>query len=357
VVDALKTQDASQPAANQIIQDSGKTRTKYFLSQEEIDGILDVINSSDAANEPCDVTEKFKSCHRNLNTEGARMIKIHDFKRPDRFSKYIKELKVIHEILAQVWSELFKQNAIDIQIKFLSADSLNYDEFIRSVPNPSFFIVSRGIVNSVPVPLAFVIEVDPSLSVEQSVLNDLSCSLLKEYSQVWNKRYDTHLEFSRKSTETNPELLNLDSPQEMGLLITMIAKMDNKESMVNIYLPYLFLRPILPHLLKEKNRNAPEKKQEEDTMTNRYKPTIETGLDKLKAQVVVELGRTVKTLKEIKELEEFSIMELDACAGEAVSIFVNNTLFAQGEVVVINDNFGIRFLEFFEEKPEKQEAT
>jgi flagellar motor switch protein FliN/FliY len=59
-------------------------------------------------------------------------------------------------------------------------------------------------------------------------------------------------------------------------------------------------------------------------------------------QVTVELGRTKRTVKEILEISSGSIIELDKLAGEPVDILVNNRLIAKGEVVVIDENFGVR---------------
>mgnify|MGYP003429058451 FL=1 len=59
-------------------------------------------------------------------------------------------------------------------------------------------------------------------------------------------------------------------------------------------------------------------------------------------QVAVELGRTKRSVKEILELSGGSIIELDKLAGEPVDILVNNRLIAKGEVVVIDENFGVR---------------
>ena len=59
-------------------------------------------------------------------------------------------------------------------------------------------------------------------------------------------------------------------------------------------------------------------------------------------QISVELGRTKITIKNLLQLAHGSVVELDAMAGEPMSVFVNGTLIAQGEVVVVNDKFGIR---------------
>lgn len=59
-------------------------------------------------------------------------------------------------------------------------------------------------------------------------------------------------------------------------------------------------------------------------------------------QITVELGRTKKVIKDILELGPGSIIELDKLAGEPVDILANNKLIAKGEVVVIDENFGVR---------------
>src|SRR5690625_2507464 len=59
-------------------------------------------------------------------------------------------------------------------------------------------------------------------------------------------------------------------------------------------------------------------------------------------KVTVELGRTKRPIKEILELSTGSIVELDKLAGEPVDILVNQKLIAQGEAVVIDENFGVR---------------
>ncbi|MFU0801111.1 MAG: flagellar motor switch phosphatase FliY [Xylanivirga thermophila] len=59
-------------------------------------------------------------------------------------------------------------------------------------------------------------------------------------------------------------------------------------------------------------------------------------------QVSVELGRTKKLIKDILDLNSGSIIELDKMAGEPVDILVNGKLIAKGEVVVIEDSFGVR---------------
>jgi flagellar motor switch protein FliN/FliY len=62
-------------------------------------------------------------------------------------------------------------------------------------------------------------------------------------------------------------------------------------------------------------------------------------------ELTVELGRTRKLIREILGIGEGTIIELDKLAGEPVDILVNHKLIAKGEVVVIDENFGVRVTE------------
>jgi flagellar motor switch protein FliN len=68
---------------------------------------------------------------------------------------------------------------------------------------------------------------------------------------------------------------------------------------------------------------------------------IDLVLD-IPVQLTVELGRTRIPIKHILQLAQGSVIELDAMAGEPMDVLVNGCLIAQGEVVVVNDKFGIR---------------
>jgi flagellar motor switch protein FliN/FliY len=68
---------------------------------------------------------------------------------------------------------------------------------------------------------------------------------------------------------------------------------------------------------------------------------IEMILD-IPVQLTVELGRTKIAIKNLLQLAQGSVVELDGLAGEPMDVLVNGCLIAQGEVVVVNDKFGIR---------------
>lgn len=65
----------------------------------------------------------------------------------------------------------------------------------------------------------------------------------------------------------------------------------------------------------------------------------------IKVLFTVRLGRTTKTLDEITDLGEQSLIELDKKVGDPVEVLVNGRLFARGEVVTVSENFGVRITE------------
>jgi len=88
-------------------------------------------------------------------------------------------------------------------------------------------------------------------------------------------------------------------------------------------------------------------------MSSEVQPGDVTNLDLLQdvaLQVTVELGRTSKNIKEILSFSPGSIIGLDKLEGEPVDIFVNDMLFAKGEVVVIDESFGVRIAEIISPK-------
>ncbi len=65
----------------------------------------------------------------------------------------------------------------------------------------------------------------------------------------------------------------------------------------------------------------------------------------VEVQVTVELGRTRMLVRDLLALRTGSVVELDRAAGSPVDVLVNGTLLARGEVVVVDDDFGVRITE------------
>ena len=88
--------------------------------------------------------------------------------------------------------------------------------------------------------------------------------------------------------------------------------------------------------------NAPiEELEEKSDQANGQMADLESILD-ISVSLSVEIGKTDLSIRNLLQLNQGSVVELDRLAGEALDVLVNGTLVAHGEVVVVNEKFGIR---------------
>ncbi|MGQ9454271.1 MAG: flagellar motor switch protein FliN [Armatimonadota bacterium] len=93
-----------------------------------------------------------------------------------------------------------------------------------------------------------------------------------------------------------------------------------------------------------------------DSLQGSASPTPRAGMDLImdvNLQVTVELGRTMLKVRDVLALGPGAVVELDRHAGEPVDVVVNNKLIARGEVVVVDENFGVRITEIIDRGEEK----
>lgn len=109
-------------------------------------------------------------------------------------------------------------------------------------------------------------------------------------------------------------------------------------------------------VISETNTDLPEKEKKIDVRPAEFPalnpkketPSQETNIEMLfdvPLQISAELGRASLSIKEILQLVPGSVVELDKLAGEPVDLLVNGKLIAKGEVVVTDENFGVRIIE------------
>jgi len=84
-----------------------------------------------------------------------------------------------------------------------------------------------------------------------------------------------------------------------------------------------------------------EELSEEAPITGEEKRKLDAILD-IPVTISMEVGRSHISIRNLLQLNQGSVVELDRVAGEALDVLVNGTLIAHGEVVVVNDKFGIR---------------
>lgn len=100
--------------------------------------------------------------------------------------------------------------------------------------------------------------------------------------------------------------------------------------------------------MSEITETLPSNMPQGTVVTEANQPAKSSNIDLLmdiNLRVVVELARTQMQLRQVMDLQDGSVVELDRLAGDPVDVYINDRLFAKAEVIVVDDNFGIRITE------------
>ncbi|HYW81706.1 MAG TPA: flagellar motor switch protein FliM, partial [Spirochaetia bacterium] len=225
------------------------------LSQDEIDQLLTAISSGEVATEEVSAPTD------------QRKIKIYDFKRPDKFSKdQIRTVSIMHETFArQTTTALSSQLRSLAHVHVASVDQLTYEEFIRSIPNPT----TIAVINMDPLKGSAILEIDPAVTfsiidrlfggqgegakftreltdIEASVIEGIIVRILGNLREAWATVIDLRPRLGQ--IETNPQFAQIVPPSEMVVLVTLETKVGEVEGMMNFCIPYLTIEPIIPKL-------------------------------------------------------------------------------------------------------------
>jgi flagellar motor switch protein FliM len=225
------------------------------LSQDEIDQLLSAISAGEISTEEVHAPKD------------QRKIKIYDFKRPDKFSKdQIRTVSIMHETFARLTTtSLSAQLRSLVHVHVASVDQLTYEEFIRSIPNPT----TLAVVDMDPLKGSAILEIDPAITfsiidrlfggqgegakfsreltdIEQSVMEGIIVRVLGNLRESWSTVIDLRPRLG--GIETNPQFAGIVPPSEMVVLVTLETKVGEVEGMMNLCIPYLTIEPIISKL-------------------------------------------------------------------------------------------------------------
>lgn len=136
-----------------------------------------------------------------------------------------------------------------------------------------------------------------------------------------------------------PDMMQQMMQQQMMMMQQMMMQQPFQQQMAATGPKVINVQPLPVDNLKAARENMGEEQQENLNMI--------LGVP---LEVSVEIGRTKKLVKEILELSQGSLVVLDKLAGDQVDLYVNGQCIAKGDVVVVNDNFGIRITEIIKKQ-------
>jgi flagellar motor switch protein FliM len=282
------------------------------LSQDEIDQLLTAISAGDVEAE-----EAPKPAEQ-------RKIKIYDFKRPDKFSKeQIRTVSIMHETFARLTTtSLSAQLRSLVQVHVASVDQLTYEEFIRSIPNPT----TLAVINMDPLKGSAILEIDPAITfsiidrlfggkgesakvsrdltdIEQSVMEGIIVRVLGNMREAWSQVIDLRPRLGQ--IETNPQFAQIVPPTEMVVLVTLETKVGDVEGMMNFCIPYLTIEPIISKLSAQYWYSSVRRGATTENLN-----ILRERLATVEVSVVAEVGSMQLTVREVLALSVGDVIRL-----------------------------------------------
>ena len=295
------------------------------LSQNEIDELLSAISTGVVNAENIKQEQKQKK------------IKLYDFKRPDKFSKdQIRTLYMLHENFARLLNTYLSAHLRTmVQVSVASVDQLTYEEFIRSMPNPSVI----SIFEMRPLSGNALMEINPSIvfsiidrlfggvgtppakpreltDIEQSIVARLVNKALESLSEAW--RQVVNIEPRLEVIESNPQFTQIVPPNDMVVIITLQTRIAQTEGFINLCIPYLVLEPIMPKLTTSFWVASSIARAGSKTNVTQMQKKLERTL----VPLMVELGKINVTVGEMLDLTVGDVIRLDSKVNEELPIII-----------------------------------
>ncbi|MBO8137486.1 MAG: flagellar motor switch protein FliM [Desulfotomaculum sp.] len=301
---------------------------KDVLSQAEIDSLLEGLISGQVTAE--DIEE---------DTEQQKL-KTYDFRRPNKFSKeHLRTLHVLHESYARLLTNFLSGLLqAEISIEVASVGQFSYEEFTRSVVSPTLLTVFRysshkgnAVLETTPHFLMPLIdlqlggtgempeELRELTEIELSVARKLIGKLLEQLSVIWKDIIKGKPEIV--STETNPHLHQLLSPNDIVLVITFSTNVgEENRGLMNLCLPYNFLEPVLSKFSVNQFSQMFNEREQADIKA------VEYWLNASDVELIAAVGNGTITIKDFLDLQVGDVLLLDRQQGQDFDLYVQDQL-------------------------------
>jgi flagellar motor switch protein FliM len=326
------------------------------LSQSEIDALLAALSSGEMD------AEELK------REESQRKIRTYDFKRAVRFSKdHLRSLTRIHENFARYLTTYFSaQLRTFVQISVVQVEQLPYDEFIRSIPKMTIL----NIFEAKPLEGRMVLEVHPNVAfamldrllggtgtapakigtlteIETIIMERMFSRALDSLQEAWKTVID--LQPRLEALETNPQFMQIVSPNETIALISLSTKIGDTTGMINLCIPHVVIEPVMPKLsvhhwfVSQKKNRAPEEVE-----------MLENRVSKAKLPIIAELGHSWISVQEFLNLAVGDVIALDKKIGAGLAIKVGEKVKFIGSPGTIRDRLAVQIDEIVAEGVEEE---
>ncbi len=327
------------------------------LSQNEIDALLAALSSGEM-----DAEELKKE-------ETQKRVRSYDFKRAVRFSKdHIRSLTRIHENFARYLTTYFSaQLRTFVQINVVQVEQLPYDEFIRSIPKMTIL----NIFEAEPLKGRMVMEVHPNVAyamldrllggvgnapskinslteIETTIMERIFGRAFESLQEAWKTVLDITPRL--ETMETNPQFMQIVSPNETIALISLSTKIGDTTGMINLCIPHVVLEPIMSKLSTHQ-WFVSEKKVSESAEVESLKHNVRlTSLN-----IVAELGESRLSISEFLGLSIGDVISLNKPLHSGLAIKVGDKLKFIGSPGTMKDRMAVQIDEIVSEGVEEHD--
>ena len=329
-----------------------------ILSQAEIDALLNALSGPESApNDP------------KKPDEGHKKVRVYDFKRPNKFSKeQIHTIQAIHENYARLLANSFSAYLRTfVTMSVHAVEQLTYDEFIKSMPNPTIM----NIFQMDPLAGNAILEINPGLAfgildrlfggqgeapekirgltdIERTVLEKIVNRSLGHLSEAW----DNVIQFQPKldMIETNPLFTQIVSPSEMVVLVTFQTAIGENQGMMNLCLPFIVLEPIINKLSAHFWFAGTAKSQTAENMAN-----LRARIEKARVNLSAVLGQASINLGDLLELQKGDVIQLDTSIKNDLPIMVGSKQKFLGRPGVVGSKMAVEITSIIREGDDEDE--
>lgn len=298
------------------------------LSQQEIDRVFRTLQNKDS-------------------DDIAKRAQPYDFRRPDRIAKdQLRSIHLLHETFARsLGSSLSAFLRAYVAVNLVSVEQLSFTEFSRSLPSPTC-LLSLGILGfdnnallelnpSVVFPIleillggngASQVKIEREITeIEWAILDGLFRIILRDLKESW-KLVTTSLDFLIESFETEPQLLQILSPNEAVVAVSIELRVGEISGMMNIGIPSIVIK-----MLGQKLEAHPIRKSE---MTEAESNRIMRLIRPASMQLDCRLTGPKLSVENLLNLDVDDVITFDHPVQRPVSVSVNGRGKFHGQVVV-----------------------
>ena len=280
-----------------------------FLSQDEIDALLDIAEDGDTNLEDVEIRP---------SKPKEKAYTIYDFKKPNTITAdQQKAFEALHDkMIRAVVTDLSAMLRKVVDVKITSIEQMTYGEFVLSIPP----VTSINTLSMKPLEGRLVIECNPTIShkiiaellgngpsyvasnqdrelsdIELEILNHFYKLLIDNMKLVWNDI--ATINFRSVSHDTNANSIQIVSNHEIVLLVSIEIKIDNEEGTVSLCYPISYIEPLFQKTVdmmlgSSKNKKV-SKKKDLNTLLSGAKMNVEA--------VIAETHLSVKDLLNLKK--------------------------------------------------------